>query len=141
MDQQVEVALPVANLRVDNPVKCVRERSLVLRQELQLIDDHARLAPLRLGRPAEDSDQIAQGDLETLQPIVLDEELNLPAAVDEIEEHQPAEVTPGKNATCEAHAFFGLASGLDSLCDRTHGRDLGPVRKSLRQPRHRHESR
>src|SRR4029453_459724 len=98
VDEQVEVALAVASLRVHDPVVGVGQRPLDLGEQLELAHRERRLAALRLRRLAAHADDVAEVDVEAPQLVRLREQLDLPGAVDEVEEDQLPPVAAAHDA-------------------------------------------
>ena len=127
--QQVEVALAVALLDVGEAVERVRQRRAVLRQQLELDHLQRRLAAARLGRVAGDADDVAEVDVDLAR-----EQLDPPAAVDEVEEGDLPHLAPREHAAREAKRLRVVGgAGLDRVGDLADGRDFVPVGKALRQ--------
>jgi hypothetical protein len=79
VDEQVEVALPVAGLDVGQPVERVGERAADLRQQLELRRDERRLTAARTPGAAGHADDVAEVEVDLL----LRDELDPARAIDE----------------------------------------------------------
>src|SRR5205085_3463595 len=104
--QQVEVAAPVALLDVRQAVERVGQRHADLREELELPDRERRLTAPRLRRDAGDADYVAEIEIDSAELVGPYEELDAPAPVDEVEEHELAEVAPRHDPAGEAARFL-----------------------------------
>ena len=131
--QQVEVALPVARLGLGQPVEGVRQRPLDLGEQLELGDCERGLAALRPGRDPGRADDVAEIEVDGPGAILGDEQLDLPGAVDEVEEDELPHVPPSHDPPSDPPRLAGLLPGLDLLSLDPDRRNLVPVRKSLRQ--------
>ncbi len=132
--QQVEVALPVARLRVGHPVEGVGQRPLDLGEELRLLDREGGLAAPRARRDPLDADEVAEVEVDRPGPFLLPEQLDPPGAVDEVEEDELPHVPPGHDPAGQPPALAALAPGLELLGVGADGDDLVPIRKPLRHP-------
>ena len=92
--QQVEVALAVAGLGLGHPVVGVGQRPADLGEQLELGDGERRLAALRLGGNSGDADDVPEVEIDRPGAILGDEQLDLPGAVDEVEEDELPHVAP-----------------------------------------------
>ncbi len=99
--QQVEVALPVAELDVGQPVEGVGQRRVASREDLERVDLERRLAAARLRRRARDADDVTQVDLDLARALHRAQELDAPAPVDEVEKDELAHVAAGHHAPRE----------------------------------------
>ncbi len=88
--EQIEVALAVAELDVRDPVERVRERAPVLSEQDQLVDGDGRLAAAGFGGRADDSNDVAEVDVDVTRARRVAEQLDPPGAVDEVEEDELA---------------------------------------------------
>ena len=92
--QQVDVTLPVAGLGVGQAVEGVGQRPLDLGEQLELGDGERRLTALRLGGDPGDADDVAEVEVDGPGAILGHEQLDLPGAVDEVEEDELPHVPP-----------------------------------------------
>jgi hypothetical protein len=130
--QQVEVAPAVALLDVGEAVERVRQRTAVAREHLERRHEERGLAATRLPRPAVRADDVAEVDaLGRSGYVAAHEELQAPAAVDDVEEDELAHVTPGHDAAGDAAALARLAARLSGLGLGAYRRDLDPVWEAL----------
>ena len=129
--QQVEVALAVALLDVGEAVEGVRQRRAVLRQQLELDHLQRRLAAARLGGVAGDADDVAEVDVD-----LAGEQLDPPAAVDEVEEGDLPHLAPREHASREPERLrlVGRARARHLVGAAVDGDD-SPGREALRQHR------
>ena len=99
----------------------------------QMLLEH-RIATLeeRL-RHARDADDVAEIDVDAAELVGPNEQLDATAAVDEVEEHQLAHIATREHPACEASLGPALGAGIELLGLRANGRNLGAVRKALRQ--------
>ena len=131
--QQVEVAPAVAGLGVGQAVEGVRQRPLDLGEQLELGDCERGLTALRPRGDAGRADDVAEVEVDGPGPILRDEQLDLPGAIDEVEEDELPHVPPSHDPPSHAARLAGLLPGLDLLGLDPDRRNLVPVRKSLRQ--------
>jgi hypothetical protein len=99
-------------------VECVRERPGDLGEQLEVVDREARFAALRPRRTPRDSEDVAEVDIEAPHPIALDEQLDLPTPVNDIEEDELSEVAPGHYAPGKTKGPFAFGSGFQVLSSR-----------------------
>ena len=128
--QQVEVALPVAGLRVGQPVEGVRKRPLDLGEQLELGDRERRLPALRLRGNPGDADDVAEVEVDRPGAILGDEQLDLPGAVDEVEEDELPHVPPSHDAPGHPPRLASLLPGLDLLGVGANGQQSAPGRET-----------
>ena len=139
--QQVEVPAPVALLDLRHAVEGVGQRRPDGRQELQLVDDQARLTAPAPGRAADRTDDVAEVQVRVARRARRGrEQLDAARAVDEVEEDELAQVSSGHDAAGEAIGVFALYAGVDEVRLSAGYRDLDTVGKSLRQAAHRRPS-
>src|SRR5581483_6948814 len=131
--QQVEVALPVTDFRIGDAVERVRQRPRVLAQQLEIVDGQRRLASPRLRRPAGDADHVAEVEVDLAHPGGLDEQLELAAPVDEVEEAELPEVPPPEHPPRDAVDAFPLRPALESLGLDPNVGNRGAIGKTLRR--------
>jgi hypothetical protein len=133
--QQVEVTLAVALLGVGQPVERIRQRTPILAQEKELLDGDRGLPPPRLRRGTGHADDIAEGDVDHAAPRRVAEQLDPPAAVDQIEKDQLAHLAPPEHPAGHTDGRVGLGSGLELLGFGSHGLERHRVGKALRRHR------
>ena len=80
-----------------------------------------------------DADDVAEVEVDRPGAILGDEQLDLPGAVDEVEEDELPHVPPSHDPPGDPPRLAGLLPGLDLLGLDADGRDLVPVGKTLRQ--------
>jgi hypothetical protein len=134
--EEVEIALAVAGLGLDETVEGVRQGPLDLRQELELVDGERRLAALRLGRRPRGAEDVAEVGVDLPGPIGRAEELYLARAVDEVEEDELPVTSTAEHAAGDAMLGRPLRSRLELLGLGADGGDLLTVGEARR----RHES-
>ena len=135
VDEQVEVALAVARLRVHEPVVGVGQRPLDLGQEHELVDGQRGLPAPGLGGLADRADDVAEVELDRPRAVGRAEELDLPGAVDEVEEDELPVPAAAEDAPGEPPRLRALGPGLERVGLGADGRDLVPVGKALGQRR------
>ena len=131
--QQVDIALPVASLRVGQPVVGVGKRPPDLREQLELGDRERRLPALRLRGNPGDADDVAEVDVDGPGAVLGHEQLDLPGAVDEVEEDELPHVPPSHDPPGDAPRLASLLPRLDLVGVDANGSNLLPVGKPLRQ--------
>ena len=131
--QQVDVALPVARLGVREAVEGVGQWPLDLGEQLELGDGERRLTSFRLGRHPGDADDVPEVEVDRAGTILGDEQLDLPGAVDEVEEDELPHVPPSHDPPGHAPRLAALVPSLDLLRVRANQVDLLAVWKPLRQ--------
>ena len=131
--QQVEVALPVAGLGLGQPVEGVGQRPPDLGEQLELGDGKRRLAALRLRGNPGDADDVAEVEVDGPGAILGHEQLDLPGAVDEVEEDELPHVPPSHDPPGHAPRLAALLPRLDLLSVDADRSNLLPVGKPLRQ--------
>jgi hypothetical protein len=131
--EQVEVSLAVAHLRIGDAVERVRQRAADLAEEDELVDGDRRLAAACLRRPAGYADDVPQVDVDVTGPRGVAEELDAPAAIDEVEEDELPQLATSEDAAGNANLGVGLLSCLHPLGLRAHLRERDGVRKPLRR--------
>ena len=129
--QQVEVALPVAELGILEAVEGVGQRAADLREQHELVDGERGLTPPRLHRLPRGSEDVAEVDVHLARALGRAEQLNAARAVDEVEEDELAHVAPRHHAAGDPHRPVGVLAGLERLGGRPHGGDLVPVVEAL----------
>ncbi len=87
---------------------------------------------VRAGDPGH-TDDVAEVEVDGPGPILGDEQLDLPGAVDEVEEDELPHVPPSHDPPSDTPRLATLLPGLDLLGLDPDGRNLVPVGKSLRQ--------
>ena len=113
IDDEIEIALPVADLDVGQAVPLLRQRQQALRQEVQPRRPDRELVGLRAEQPALDADPVAEIEqledleIERRQRVLPDVDLDLRAAVGQHEEVRLAERADRENAAAR--------DGLDAL--------------------------
>ena len=107
-----------------------------LAEKGQLVDSDRGLAPPRLRRRPDDSDDVAEAHLDVADPARVADELDPSGAIDEVEEYELSHLAPRHDPTREAPFAPSLAAGFHRLCLGADGRDVVPVGKALRR-RHR----
>ncbi len=119
----------------------VRQGPGDLAEQDELVHGQGRLATLRLRRMPDHADDVTEIDLEAFHAARLDEQLDLPAPVDEIDEDEPTHIPAGHDAPRHAHRGLELASGLERVRLGADAGDVDAVGESLRQIAHAFESR
>ena len=130
--QQVEVAAAVALLDVGEAVERVGERRPDAGEDVEAVGRERRLAAPGLRGVARDAGDVAEVDVDLAGSLDRADQLDAPAAVDELEEGELAHVAAREDAAGEAALLCGFAAGLERLGLGPHGGDLVPVRKALR---------
>ena len=139
---QVELALPVAELRVLQPVVLVRRRPQALRQERPALEAKRQLAPLGREDGALGADDVTQVEadqaLERLraEQVLARMELKLSRAIHEVDERGPAMAPPGRDPARHPVAIVGLLAGGDRLVAGANLADLGPALELVRERLH-----
>ena len=131
--QQVEVALAVALLDVGEPVERVGQRRADAREHLERVDLERRLAAPRLRRRAGDADDVAEVHVDLARALDRAEQLDPPAAVDEVEEDELAHVAARHHAAGEPALRLGGRAVLERLRLGADARDLVAVGEALRR--------
>ena len=131
--QQIEVTAAVALLDVGEPVMRVGEGRSVAGEQHQLVENQGRLAAPALRRLADRGDDVAEVHVDRARTCLGSEQLDPPAAVDEIEEHELAHVAPRHHAACEPACLGALCSRFERLRFVVNARDLVAVGESLRR--------
>ena len=131
--QQVEVALAVAQLDVREAVERVGERRRDARQHLERVHHQRGLPAPRLRRRADDADDVAEVDVDLAGALEGAQELDSPGAVDEVEEHELAQVASRQHTAGEASRRPGLRTVLERPRLREDRCDLVAVGKALRR--------
>ena len=140
--EQVQIAAAVPRLDVGDAVEGVGKWTTDLGEHRHLVDRKRRLAAPRLHRRARRADDVTEIYVRQRDAVGLAEELDPARTVDQVEEGQLPVLAPGHDAPGEASLLVALLVRLEPLGLGAHGRDLVPVRKSLRQhagilsPRH-----
>ena len=137
---QVELALPVAGLDILEAVELAGRRPQALRQQSPAVDRQRQLtaAPGRQSRPL-DPDDVADVEvdeqLEGLGPeqVLAGVQLDLAAAVAEVEEGRLAVAAAGDDAAGNAVAGVGFGAGGEPLVSGAHLRDLLPFAELMRE--------
>ena len=111
----------------------VRERAAVAGQRDQLVDEEGRLAAARLRRVADRADDVAEVDLDVAGALDRAQELDPPAAIDEVEEDELPHVAPCHDSSGQTPGGVGVRAVLERLGLGANRRDLVAVRKALRQ--------
>jgi hypothetical protein len=136
IDEQVEVALPVARLGIDETMESVRQGPLDLGEKLELVDGKRRLASPRPRGNAHRSDEIAKVHVRRPRSVFGAEKLQGPGAIDEVEKGQFPVSSPAQNSPGHASGLRALPAGVETVGLRPDRRDLVPIGKALR-PSHR----
>ena len=131
--QQVEVALPIALLDVGETVERVGKRRVDAREHLERVDLERRLASSRLRRRADDADDVAEMHVDLARALDRAEQLDPPAAVDEVEEDELAHVAARHHAAGEAALRVGGCAVVEWLSLGANARDLVAVGEALRR--------
>jgi hypothetical protein len=108
VDEQVEIALPVAGLHVLEPVERVGQRLPVLCQQLERLDRERRLPAPGASRHARDADHVAEIEVDRTGFLLPDEQLDPPGPIDEVEEHELAHVAPSHHTPSHTSGFAAL---------------------------------
>jgi hypothetical protein len=138
--QQVEVAAPVALLDVGQAVEGIGERRADLREQLELADRERRLAASRLRGYAGDADHVTEVEVDAAAEVVRPhEQLDPPAPVDEVEEHELAHVPAGHDAPGQPPGLVRLGARFELLRLRANVGCVDAIGEPLRQ-RHPRES-
>ncbi len=132
VDEEIEVALAIAGLRVHDAVVGVGERPPDLGEELELGHRKRRLAALGLRRVPAYADDVPQVEVEASELVRLSQQLDLPAAVDEVEEDELPHVPSAHDAAGERVLGAGRLR-LEGLRLGPDGSDLFPVGKAVRK--------
>ena len=111
----------------------VGQRPADLGEQLEPGDGERRLAALRLRGNAGDADDVPEVEIDRPGTILGDEQLDLPGAVDEVEEDELPHVAPSHDTSGDAPSLAGLLARLDLIGVDPNGRNLLPVGKSLGQ--------
>jgi hypothetical protein len=111
-------------------VERVGERRLDRREDLERLDEQRRLAAPGLAGRAGRADDVAEVDV---GDVAAADQLDAPAAVDEVEEDELAHVAPCHDPAGEPARRLGLRAVLERLRLRADRGDLVPVRESLRR--------
>ena len=139
--QQVEIALPVTELGILEPVERVGQRAADLGQQHELVDGQRGLPAPRLHRLPRGADDVAEVDVDLARPFGRAEQLDPARAVDEVEEDELPHVAPGHHTAGDAQRLVGVLARFERLGGRAHGGDVVPVMKALGQAAHGGESR
>ena len=115
----------------------VRQKPLDLREQLEFVDRERGLSALRARRGAGDTDDVTQIDVDRAGAARITEELDAPRTVDEVEKNQLPHLPAPHYAPRKAPLVIGLAARLEPLRLGPNGRDVVPVRETLRQPHRR----
>ena len=76
-----------------------------------------------------DTDDVAEVEVDRPRAILGDEQLDLPGAVDEVEEDELPHVPPGHDPPSHAPRLAGFLPGLDLISVRANGSNLAPDRQ------------
>jgi hypothetical protein len=112
-------------------VEGVRQRPADLRQQLDLRRHERRLAALGAARPAGCPDDVAEREVELL----LDDQLDPPGAVDEVEKGELPHLAARQHASRDAELVVTRLARLGLLRRGPDRGDLRPVWEPLRQHR------
>jgi hypothetical protein len=133
VDEQVEVALPVAGLGLDEPVEGVRERPGDLGEKLKFLDREGRFAALRPSGNAFHADDVAEVRVHIAHPVGRAEELDRARPVDEVEEDELPVPAPAQDPARKAAAVASFDSRLQLLGLGPDRGDLVPLGKARRE--------
>ena len=124
--QEIEVALSISGLGLGQPVERAGRGPLDLGEQLELGDREGGLTALRLGGDPGDADDVPEVDVDRPGAILGNEQLDLPGAVDEIEEDELPHVPPGHDTPGQPPRHADLLPGLDLIGVHPNGSDLLP---------------
>ena len=132
VDEQVEVALAVAQLDVGEAVERVGQRLGVAREHLERVGEQRRLAAAGTAGMPGDADDVAEEDVDLARLRRLADHLDPARAVDDVEEDELAHVAPRHRAAGDPARRVGRLPGLERLALVPDRRDLVPVGEALR---------
>jgi hypothetical protein len=136
---QIQLAVPVANLHVLEAVVLVRRRAQALRQKHPVLDAQRQLAPLGCEHGSLGADDVAEVDahqgLESVRSkdVLASVQLDPRRAVDQVEERRPAMPAARGDAPRHPVAIVGLLTGAETLVGLSHGPDLRPPLEGVRE--------
>jgi len=111
----------------------VGQRPADLGEQLELGDRKGRFPALRLRWDPGGADDVSEVEVDRPGAIFGDEQLELPGAVDEVEEDELPHVPPSHDAPGHAPGLAGLRPGLDLIRVHANRGDLLAIGKPLRQ--------
>ena len=114
-------------------MKCVRQRPLDLRQQLDVVDREGGLASLGARRRAGNPDDVAQIDVDRPRAARVAEELDPPGAVDQVEEDELPHLPASDRSAGDAAFLVRFVSRLQLFRLDADGGDLVPGRETLGQ--------
>ena len=132
VDEQVEVALAVAQLDVGEAVERVGKRLGVAREHLERLGQQRRLAAAGAAGMPGDADDVAEEDVDLARLRRLADHLDPARAVDDVEEDELAHVAPRHRPAGDPADRVGRLPGLERLALVPDRRDLVPVGEALR---------
>ena len=104
---------------------------MILASSSSSVDRERGLAALRPRRDAGRADDVAEVEVDGPGALLGDEQLDLPGAVDEVEEDELPHVPPSHDPPSDAPRLAGLLPGLDLLCLDPDRCNLVPIGKTL----------
>ena len=131
VDEQVEVALAIAQLDVGEAVERVGERLGVAREHLERLGQQRRLTTAGAPGVPRDADDITEEHVDLARLRRLADHLDPARAVDDVEEDELAHVAPRHRPAGDPARRLGRLPCLERLALVPDRRDLVPVGEAL----------
>ena len=131
VDEQVEIALPVPRLRVDEPVVGVRQWAPRPGEHLDLVGRERRLPTPGPGRVSGGADEVPEVDVDRAAAVLGTQQLQSPRAVDQIQERQLAVSTPRHDTAGHAALLGALRARVQAFGLFANRGDRVAVREAL----------